>query len=356
MSAQPLKFNAGDFFIGPFLLCVSILLVFLSYFMELEAYRSIFAGINYNLNFPPPFHQVDMAQTFAFTFNAAKIGLIYLVAFNRTESSGTVQVHTIRISLLAYSFMMSLLIISGQFVDPNVKQVFEEKQAKIEDRFLNKELNLSSNNRRQIASQESRYTTEIDRIDAYYQPLLDEAKAGMAVEKNNYSNGIWKGTKFIEWESKFALHEANRAAQLGALRINHQSHVDQLNNDYLARATELEHDMAEAQAQESIEKSLGSFSAQNPLVVALISLLNDTLYNGNNVITAHHITLFVTIFISLNIEFVPLLLLGHIFGRMLSLSIFFSARKQGIRSSITKMKNKSPRDKQKVLSREKRAA
>lgn len=285
--------------------------LFLSFYMELVPYRSIFSGIDYVI-----ISGVSITVIFAVTFNAAKLGITWILAYMKVSGKNPLSAAAVRAVLICNSLLMTLFIVTGQFTAPNVEKVYNKKIRKIEQHFFDQGHTAQVNHRSFLDQIKNSYYLEIEEIRNLYQPDLDKAESGRKYEMANVVNGVWKGDRYNEWDGKYDSAKRKIDKALSQALGRYQEAVAVQNQRYEQKQEAIANAKQQALENESIEKYLNSYESQNRLVTAFMGLINKSI---GLTIGPHHITLLVATLMTAIVEFVPLLLGSHIFTRILSI-------------------------------------
>lgn len=317
MKKDPIRFGfiEGGMFL--FLSLVTMVALYLSYFMELVIYRSIFDGMDYVI-----FKGITITVFFAATFNAAKLGVTWILSYLKVTDSSRLLAIILRIILVCNSLLMTVFIVTGQFSAPNAEKVHRKELAQIEDRFHERQQAVESGHHSALSQLKLNYDLEVTKVKELYFPDLHRASDGMEKEMGNVQGGVWDGSRYKEWKSKHAQTKALMDVSLLKAMDRYQQAVAEQNHKFDQKLEKISGDKLKAFEEETIEKHLNRYESQNKHVVALIDLIN--MVTGAS-IGAHHIVFLVSILITAIIEFVPLLLGGYLFTRVLSLE---QARKE----------------------------
>ena len=283
--------------------------LFLSFYMELVPYKSIFNGIDYVI-----IKGVTVTVIIAVTFNAAKLGITFILSYLKINGDNPLSAAAVRAVLIGNSLLMTLFIVTGQFTAPNVENVYRKKIRQIEQRFIDREHTAKVNHSSSLDHLKIGYQMEITEIRNLYQPDLDKAESGRKYEMANVVNGVWKGDRYEEWDGKYDSTKNKVDKALFQALVRYQKSVESQNRRYEQKQEAIAAAKQTALDNESVEKYLESYDSQNRMVTALMGLINKA---TGLTIGPHHITLLVAILITAIVEFVPLLLGSHLFTRIL---------------------------------------
>lgn len=294
-----------------FLMLTTIVALYLSYYMELMIYRSIFEGMDYVV-----LNGITITVIFAATFNAAKLGITWILSFLKLTNANLVPAVLLRVVLVVNSLLMTVFIVTGQFTAPHLQEVYNKERTQVESQFYNRETRISENHNSNLEQCKERYTLQVSEIKKQYQPDIALAKTGMNEEMHNVQNGVWKGPYYKEWKLKFDSASQQMNASLSQARLQYQQAIDTENKRYEKKQEELSEANIVALANVKPENYLDRYESQNHYVTALISLINKV---TGATIGPQHIILLVAMLLTTIIEFIPLLLGGHLFSRVLEM-------------------------------------
>ncbi|SMD13062.1 hypothetical protein SAMN02746065_14511 [Desulfocicer vacuolatum DSM 3385] len=292
-----------------FLGLTALAALFLSFYMELIPYRSIFSGIDHVI-----INGITITTILAITFNASKIGITWILSYMKVNGKNSLPAAVVRAILIGNSLLMSLFIVNGQFTAPNVEEVYNKKIRNIDLHFLDQKDDAEINHLSVLDQMKTSYNLEIAEIRKLYQPDLDKAESGMKYEMDNVVNGTWKGERYKEWNEKYDSTKKKLDKALFQALGHYQEAIKTQNQKYEQKQEAIAAAKQMALDNESIEKYLNSYESQNRLVTALMGLINKV---SGLAIGPHHLTLLVASLITAIVEFVPLLLGSHLFTRIL---------------------------------------
>lgn len=239
-----------------------------------------------------------IATGLTLTLEIGKISAI-IWHYQNTEEYENKNVSTFfRVSLLALSFLCTIMYLVSTLDKPNESKVIEQKLAALELSYSNEKELLESQRMQQKKEYNRRESEELFRIDNYYQNKIKNQEKNISMEMENTVNGSFKGPRYLEFKAILDSTKEEYSNKRKEISNNYLGLLQKYDNDLQKKIEDLSSRYNDQRNNFLDGKNLGE-KVNDPYILAIITIFRDIL---GIEITPTQFTFSFSLFLSILIE------------------------------------------------------
>jgi hypothetical protein len=288
---------------------IATLFVYLSYTFELTAYENLlgdaFAGV------VVPLLGVSLIAGIAICLNGAKLSITWLLATSPKQGIfRNLALKAIRVVIIINSVLMTLMVFSGELVDPKAEEVLANMNEVTAVRYESEKSAVNETFDAQEANLQLQVSRERQAIDKFHLPRLKNLEDLLTAERER-GGKYFHGRRYKELLRLIEEQTLAYNTATDKLVSNEQSSLQALRRQRSAALETVAYVNENGVSSMSLKDVVGTVEAQNPQMVRFVATL--TSLQENDRITPQTSSIVLTVLATILIELLPILLLHHVF-------------------------------------------
>lgn len=288
----------------------AITLVYISYQFEVSAYTVLLGPVLAGPKFAT--WKLTGAECLALGLNAAKVGLIFIIAhLVASRLGGVLRLKALRGLVLLLSLLMTLLVFAGQTISPHAERRLAALRQEAADRIETAlgSVNYAFDTRR--ARVEKTLDAEFKALKAAHEVRLENHEKQLTKERG-IGGQNFRGARYEELLRLIDEEKTDYRTQVRRLRDEARADIAKIERDRQDALAAARKASGNGRTDITLEDVFGTTEAQHPIVLRMVELVRTI--SDQDWITPAMVTVLLTFLVSLVIEVLPIALLGHVFS------------------------------------------